>query len=255
MAQPSDRVHTERHRAESFGSVAEQYDRARPSYPPELVDDMVAFAPRDVLDVGCGTGKAGRLLVARGLPVLGVEIDPKMAAVARRHGLDVEVASFETWDPRDREFDLIICGQAWHWVDPAIGVPKAAGLLRRAGRLALFWNTNELDQPARSALRKVYRRLAPELIETRAEVDPQYRTDLDTSGLFEPVVQRSYRWEHTYSRDDWLRLIRTHSDHVVLPEEQRAALVAEVGGAIDELGGRVDAHYVTHALFARLLSR
>ncbi len=49
----------------AFGSVAELYDRARPSYPEALVDDVIAFAgvmpPTRLLEVGAGTGKATRL--------------------------------------------------------------------------------------------------------------------------------------------------------------------------------------------------
>ena len=133
------RFHAERHRAESFGDVAEQYDRFRPSYPVALVDDLMALGASEVLDIGCGTGKAGQLLVQRGGSVLGVEIDAQMCGIARRHGLTVETAPFETWDPIGRRFDLIISGQAWHWVDPSIGVPKAATLLRPGGTIALFW--------------------------------------------------------------------------------------------------------------------
>ena len=59
-------LYADRSRAESFGSVAEQYDRYRPSYPAALIDDLVAPRPADVLDVGCGTGKAAVLLAARG---------------------------------------------------------------------------------------------------------------------------------------------------------------------------------------------
>jgi SAM-dependent methyltransferase len=253
MSPLPERTHTERRRAESFGGVAEQYDAVRPSYPAELVDDLMALDPADVLDVGCGTGKAGRLLVACRFPVLGVEIDPQMADVARRHGLTVDIAPFETWDPRHRTFDLIICGQAWHWIDPALGVPKAAALLRRGGTIALFWNVNELDEPVQAALDEVYSRHAPELVD-KAVTEPErpYADDLDSSGLFEPVVQRSYPWEHVYPRDEWLALIQTHSDHVVLPTEQRAALVAGVAEAIDGLGGSVVSHYRTRALFARV---
>ena len=36
--------------------------------------------------------------MARGVPVLGIEIDERMADVARGHGVAVEVAAFETWD-------------------------------------------------------------------------------------------------------------------------------------------------------------
>jgi predicted RNA methylase len=93
----------DRTRAESFGAVAELYDRARPSYPPELIDTLLEDAPRHVLDVGCGTGIASTLLAAGGADVLGIEVDARMAEVARTKGLAVEVSSFEQLGrPRSR---------------------------------------------------------------------------------------------------------------------------------------------------------
>ncbi len=73
-----------------FGEDAELYDRARPSYPAKLIDDVVAVvgASATTLDVGCGTGKATTLLAARGLRGVGVEPHAEMAAIARRRGLD-----------------------------------------------------------------------------------------------------------------------------------------------------------------------
>ena len=78
----------DRARAESFGSVASDYARLRPSPPAELVDELVALAPSRVLDVGCGTGKVAGALAARGLSVLGIEIDVRMAALAPCAGRD-----------------------------------------------------------------------------------------------------------------------------------------------------------------------
>jgi SAM-dependent methyltransferase len=148
-----------------FGSVADRYDRARPSYPTALIDDLMAQRPRSVLDVGCGTGKAGRLLAARECEVLGVEPDERMAAVAQSHGLAVEVTPFEMWDPKGRTFDLVISAQAWHWVDPAVGPAKARSILREGGRLAAFWNCPTHSDPVRAALDKVYQQHVPELVE------------------------------------------------------------------------------------------
>jgi SAM-dependent methyltransferase len=254
---PSEgRLHTDRARAESFGGVAEQYDRFRPSYPVALVDDLLALHPADVLDIGCGTGKAARLLVERGLHVLGVEIDPQMAAVARGHRVDVEIAPFETWRPRGRRFDLITCAQAWHWVDPAVGIPKAAGLLREGGTLALFWNYDELDVPAQAAIDDVYRKYAPELLRSvvngaNPRTDRPHVDDLEASGLFASVRTTTYRWERSYSRVQWIGLVGTHSDHLRLDPARRGALLEALGTTVEALGGRIDAHYGTYSAFAR----
>lgn len=255
--QKEGRFYTDRARAESFGGVADQYDRFRPSYPAALVDDLVALHPTDVLDVGCGTGKVARLLVERGLHLLGVEVDPQMAAVARGHGLDVEVASFEAWPPGDRLFDLITCGQAWHWVDPAIAIPKAAALLRPRGTLALFWNYDETDGPAQAAMDEVYRQYAPELLRSvvnggNRQTDRPHVADLEASGLFASVRTTTYRWERSYSAAEWVGLVGTHSDHLRLAPARRAALLDALGEAIDALGGTIASHYGTYSAFARV---
>src|SRR5215468_3569807 len=150
--------HRHRQVAESFGVDAERYDRARPGYPVALVERIVAASPGpDVLDVGCGTGIAGRQFQAAGCRVLGVDPDARMADLARRSGLDVEVATFETWDRAGREFDVVIAGQAWHWVDPVAGAAKAAQVLRPGGRLAVFWNAFEPPPDLGAEFAGVYR--------------------------------------------------------------------------------------------------
>jgi 2-polyprenyl-3-methyl-5-hydroxy-6-metoxy-1,4-benzoquinol methylase len=111
-----DELYRDRGRAESFGSVAEQYDRYRAGYPEGLIEDLVGMRPARVLDVGCGTGKVAVPLIRRGLSVLGVEADERMAGVARGHGVHVQVAAFETWDTAGQVFDLVTCGDAWHWI-------------------------------------------------------------------------------------------------------------------------------------------
>src|SRR5262249_33183599 len=93
---------------EAFVRDAARYDRTRPGYPSALIDDWMVERPSRVLDVGCGTGKAGRAFVGRGCTVVGVEPDARMAAVADRHGLRIEVARFEDWEPMIGEFDLLV---------------------------------------------------------------------------------------------------------------------------------------------------
>jgi len=47
-------------------------------------DFVERFAPKSVLDAGCGTGRVGRELARRGIDVVGVDIDPHMLATAQR---------------------------------------------------------------------------------------------------------------------------------------------------------------------------
>src|SRR5215831_1452321 len=179
---PADRApHQHRQVAESFGADPERYDRARPRYPGALVDRIVAASPGpDVLDVGIGTGIAARQFQAAGCRVLGVDVDARMAGLARQRGLEAEVSAFEAWDPAGRTFDAVIAAQAWHWVDPVTGAAQAARVLRPGGRLAAFWNVMQPPPGMADAFAAVYRRVAPDLPFT-----PWSRPALDVySGMF-----------------------------------------------------------------------
>lgn len=248
----------DRRHACAFGAVAERYDRARPSYPAALISDLAAESPRGVLDVGCGTGKVGRLFLERGCRVLGIEPDPSMAAIARRRGVEVETASFEDWEPRGRRFDLVVAGQAWHWVDPEVGRVKAASVLSPGRRFGAFWNLVHHDPVARNALRPIYERFAPELLDgavvggavlgTLAEKDDAELEALTAGGLFERPEKRTYGWRTRYTRRDWVELISTHSDHLVLEPERLAAVIARVGAVIDSLGGSITVRFESTVL-------
>jgi SAM-dependent methyltransferase len=251
-------LHGNRARAESFGAVAADYDRYRPSYPDPLIDDLVALRPGTVLDVGCGTGKAARQLVTRGLSVLGVEVDPEMAAVARSHGLIVEVDTFEHWADAGRTFDLLICAQAWHWIDPAVGPQKAARLLRPGGCAVLFWNhEDDLAPKVRHVLDEVFRRHAPQLLEisqqdrARREAQP-YVPELRASGAFRSIETREYPRERTYTAEEWVGTVQTHSDHLQLDPDRRALVGDALREAIERrLDGTITTSGGAYSIWAR----
>lgn len=248
-----DQAFRDRSRAESFGTVAGEYDRFRPSYPDALIADLVALNPDRVLDIACGTGKVAVPLLACGLSVLGVEVDPQMADVARGHGVQVEVAAFETWDDEGRSFDLITCGQAWHWIDPQKGAPKAARLLRPEGVLALFWNYDDLDDSVEAAFDEIYSRHAPGVVPGRhhERKEAPYLEALKATGAFPVLKTKHYRWERTYTADEWVGRAATHSDHIGLPDEQRAEVLAALHAEIEARGGSLTAHFGTYTIFGR----
>jgi SAM-dependent methyltransferase len=242
-------------RAGSFGIDAEAYDRHRPSYPAVVVDVLLGGDTHDVVDVGCGTGKLGRLLAERGAQVVGVEPDDRMAEVARRHGLDVEVSPFETWDPAGRTFDLVTSAQAWHWVDQAAGAAKAAEVLVPGGRLAVVWNIGRHDEHAQAALDVVYGEHMPQNVSTgslgRVGGEKWHLSGVDETGAFGEQQVWSTQWQHDHTTSEWLDHLGTMSDHRLLPDEQRAALFGGVAEVIEgQLGGTITLHYDTRVISA-----
>lgn len=248
-----DSVHTDRGRAESFGSLAAEYDRFRPSYPDALINDLADLNPDRALDIACGTGKVAVALLACGIAVLGVDIDTKMAAVARSHGIIVEVDAFETWDDDGRTFDLITCGQAWHWIQPEKGAAKVARLLRPRGTLALFWNYPGISEELQRDMDQVYAKYAPELARTRPDED-HYRHHLDAlkaTGSFGEIETKHYRWEEILTGEEWIGRTTTQSDHARLPADQHSALFDSLRVLIEKHDGIVSSESGTFTIFAR----
>jgi SAM-dependent methyltransferase len=243
VAQPPQ-PHQARRVAESFGSDPGRYDRSRSPYPAALIEHLVAAAPGPAfLDAGCGTGIEGRQFRAAGRTVLGVEPDPRMAEFARASGIDVEVATFETWEPAGRTFDAIVSGTAWHWVDPVAGAAKAAEVLRPGGVLAPFGHVYELPPPVAAALAEALRRVAPDLPYRRSSgaILDGYRALYDraaegvrASGCFaEPQIRR-YDWLRTYTREELLELIATSGGLASMPPDQLAQIRSAVAAAVDD---------------------
>jgi SAM-dependent methyltransferase len=257
--------HLQRQVAEGFGADAGRYDRARPAYPADLVDRIIAASPgRDVLDIGCGTGIAARLFQAAGCRVLGVDPDPRMAELARQGGTETEIAKFEDWDPAGRTFDAVIAAQAWHWVNPAAGAAKSAAVLRPGGRLAVFWNAFDPPKDLREAFAEVFRRVLPDSPSRgfwdRPAIDA-YRAGcarvadaIRQAGAFsEPEEWLSY-WERPYTRDEWLDLVPTTGGFSRHPHAIQQELLDGLGAAVDAAGGTFTMSYATIAATAARLA-
>jgi SAM-dependent methyltransferase len=238
-------------RSKLFDQEAECYDRSRPSYPDELIDALLGPEPAGlaVLDVGCGTGIASRQVAQRRAAVLGVEVAPRMAEIARSHGIDVELSAFEAWDARGRTFDRILSAQAWHWLDLPVATSKAASLLRPGGTLCLVWNAGWQPDDLADALEEVYASAVPS---GGHRVYRGYAADRSTdarSGLegeldaiaavpeLGPPTERWFPWTRSYARDQYLDLLLSRSDHTALGPAVLDRLLEGIGAAVDDHGG------------------
>lgn len=272
-------------RKRSFNKNAALYDRARPSYPEELFDDLVRltsaqptahssqltansdFKPPAVsrrpsavcsriLEIGPGTGQATLPLARRGFSILGLELGDRMARICRRKlrgfpGVEIRNVRFEDWEPEPEAFDIVLAATAFHWIPGRVAWPRCAKVLKPGGHLALLWNFPDLpDTPVYRELRAVYHELMPQRDDPRppqARVERQ-KKKIVSSGRFGPVTVRCYPWQREYTTQQYINQLRTQSDHAILAPENRARLLRAIRVVIDRHGGRI-ARPVVAALF------
>lgn len=249
----------------AFGHVAEQYERARPSYPAAAIDQVLAYAGTRrgelVLEVGSGTGKATRLLADRGLRVLALEPDPAMAAICRQMTnsslVEVREMDFESWHA-DMSTRLVICAQAWHWLDPQLRWRRAAEALGREGAVAALWTFPLWERIAlRAALDETYAQAVPEMVAdfplhpgSRAErIAGNWREEVGEN--FADVRVSAHDWMKPYTAEEYVDVIATHQDHIRLEPERKAALLERVRATIELHGGTIEVTYRTSVCLAR----
>jgi SAM-dependent methyltransferase len=245
-----------------FGEVAETYHAMRPRYPPEAIGDVLEFGPTPengaALEVGAGTGIATAAFAATGLHITAIEPDPAMAAVARRalpSDVEIVVCRFEEYEPGGR-FDLVYAAQSWHWIEAEAGLVKAHSVLHPGGVLALIWNLEEADQPDESrALDAVYEGFAEDLGRSirpaRLRPAAELAAGLAESSLFTAPIQLRYKWDWTYSTDEFLQLQMTHSRKRLLSPDRRQELLERIAAVVDSGGGIITVRYTTNVFLAR----
>jgi SAM-dependent methyltransferase len=133
-------------RARSFESVAAEYERHRPEYPEEALRwaaEQLGLEPgARALDVGAGTGKLTRGLVALGFAVAAVEPGGPMLEQLRLAVPEAEALGgvAESIPLPDASVEGAFAGQAYHWFDRERAMPELHRVISPGGGLALLWN-------------------------------------------------------------------------------------------------------------------
>jgi SAM-dependent methyltransferase len=210
-------------RARTFGARAEEYERWRPSYPPDAVAWLVPPGAARVADVGAGTGKLTGPLLAYGLEVVAVEPDPGMLAVLRReHPAAVPyLAGAEALPIPDAGVDAVLVGQAWHWFPHERAVAEVRRVLRPGGWLGLVWNGPD----PRDVWEYDLARLDPDTAEHDYTVEPA--TDpFEVDGIPAAELEwATFRWLRELDAESLRGRLNTHSAFAVMAPDDRERLI------------------------------
>jgi ubiquinone/menaquinone biosynthesis C-methylase UbiE len=237
-------------RGAAFSAVADVYERTRPTYPDAAVEWLVGAQPLRVLELGAGTGKLTRSLVARGHTVVATDPSPTMLQELVRAGLGVRtaVAAAENLPFAGQSFEAVVVAQAFHWFDPALALPEMARVLRPEGTLSVVWNVRDNSVPW-------VRRLSALLHSSGIDYEPTVGA-IRESALFGDVESTRHRFWQQLDLEGLLGLVRSRSTVALLGDSERRELFRQVEALYDEYGRSrqgMRLPYVTHSFRARVL--
>ena len=231
-----------------FSNRAEDYARARPSYPRaviELLQRECGLTPQAIVaDIGCGTGLLAQLFCDFGCDVIGVEPNAEMRDAAR--AFLSSCPKFRIADGRaeatalpDRSVDFLISGQAAHWFEPRPTRAEFRRVLRPDGWLVLVWNDRRYGPaPFMVAYEELTQRFAKEYAHVKALWDHSRLADLfgnksyseaafkneqrlDCEGLIRRMLSASYM----PARDDASFPAMMHAIRKLFEEHEERGIV------------------------------
>ena len=232
----------------SFGRVVGDYDRGRPLYPADAVRWLVEDATC-VVDLGAGTGKLTRSLVASGREVVAVEPQEPMVRLLSDTVRDAWAvcARAEALPVRTGWADVVIVAQAFHWFDQERSLPEIARVLRPGGCLSLVWNVRHDSVSWVAELSRI----------AGSDNSAETRASLDGSPHFGRFESRRFRMVQVLDRDSLVAHVRSRCSVASLPRLEQMEVVEKVMHLChthpDLVGeDRIELPYVTEAYRARV---
>jgi SAM-dependent methyltransferase len=236
-----------------FELVADVYERARPEYPTDaiawLIEQLELRAGRTALDLGAGTGKLTRALVATGAHVIAVEPGDGMRAELERAVPEAQAlrGAAEDIPVPDSSVDAVTVGQAFHWFRHDEALPELHRVLRPSGGVGLVWNSRDRDSP----VQRVVNDLIATLVPPKRAVAFGSSGRLAESNLFGPMEERRFSFVQELDADALVDRIASISFVAAAPEAERRRIERELRDLVAAHGGVVAFPYVTDVYVAR----
>ena len=216
--------------AVGYAVGGDDYERARPSYPPAavqlLVDELAIGRGSTVLDLGAGTGKLTRLLAPTGAALIAVE---PVEAMRRHLGTIAHVqvldATAEAIPLPDASVDAVVAGTAFHWFRGEEALAEIVRVLTPGGGLGLVWNNPDVDVDWVAeiwGLVGTKRRSAPR------NRDLSWKAAFATAPQLTPLRHRRFSQRQQLGIDGLIARVRSIAFVASLPSDEREDLLERV---------------------------
>ena len=235
----------------TFNEDEANYDKWRPSYVPELFDEIIGYSDIDetkqALEIGIGTGQATLPILQTKCKLTAIEIGGNLAEYSKRKfdsfsNFEIVNIDFESFYANNNTFDLIYSATAFHWIPEEVGYKKVFDLLKSGGVLALFWNhpfVCRTDDLLHLEIQKVYNEFRPsnkKLIEFDKSDCTKIVEIINQYG-FKNCYSKLFHQTRTFTADGYIALLNTYSDHRALPIDVKTKLENGIAAAINSFGG------------------
>ena len=243
--------------SEMFNQAAEYYDKYRPGYPQEIIDSLISVTGitegSDLLEIGCGSGKATEQIIGKGFNILGIDPGEDLVRIGNERFKNENVqfvkGRFEEYHFEQKKFDVIYAAQSFHWVPQPIGYKKCADILKDNGYIALFWNMYVLsDNDSDKELLEISKRYGG-IADFVSESECEKRIDsiasqIVDSNLFEkPTVIRKL-WKQNYTADDFYGFALTGNRFMENSDEDKKQAYNEIVALAEKNGGIIERPYL-----------
>ena len=140
----SDEIKSTKKFYERFLGYADTYDEGRPKLPSKAIEIIKTYLDNKIetiVDIGCGTGLSTEVCALYADKVIGVE--PSVDMLNRAKTKENEKIKFiqgygENTGLEDESVDVVICSQAFHWMEPEATLKEIYRILKKGGILAVI---------------------------------------------------------------------------------------------------------------------
>ena len=238
-----------------FDKNPENYDKWRPIYLPEVFKDIISYAgitdKKQVIEIGIGTGQATEPFLKTGCKIIAIELGKNLSEFSKEkfkgyNNFKIENISFEDYEGEINSTDLIYSASAFHWIAKETGYKKAFSLLKSGGTLALFRNTPSAGSACDTLhqdIQKIYQKYMPD-----SKHPGNKKINYDNIGDeiqkygFENLIVKQYYNTRNFNSENYIRLLNTYSDHIILPSDIKTRFETEIKKSIENNGDFICIH-------------